>query len=80
MSIYEYKQTKIEELELEKSEYVIARSAILKGAQEYTIKDRSLKRADLKFIQEEIDKINQQLLSLQYNGGSRFRPVIPRDR
>jgi len=67
------------EYQQEKSALITARAAVLSG-QEYTIKDRSLKRADLAEINRRIKELNKSIYALENGGGSTFRPVIPRDR
>ncbi len=59
--------------------YYEAEEAILLN-QEYTIGSRSLKRADLKAVQEEIKNLESQIALLESNGGrNKAGRFIPRD-
>lgn len=59
--------------------YYEAEEAILLN-QEYTIGSRSLKRADLKAVQEEIKNLESQVAFLESGGGkNRVGRFIPRD-
>lgn len=58
--------------------YLKAEAAILKG-QSYTIKDRTLTRANLKHVQEEISRIQSIIDGRERGGGIRSRRVVPRD-
>lgn len=70
MTLAQYQQRLIE--------YRNAESAILKG-QSYTIKDRTLTRASLKHVQDEINRLITTINSLQRGGGVRGRRAVPRD-
>lgn len=56
-------------------EYLKAESAILCG-QAYTIGDRSLTRADLKFVQKQIDDLLTQLQASDSSRGRTKRAVF----
>jgi hypothetical protein len=60
------------------TEYINAEKAILRG-QAYTIKDRSLTRADLRWVQEGRKKLEEELAALAGNGAIKPRRVIFRD-
>jgi len=59
-------------------EYRAAESSILKG-QSYTIKDRTLTRANLRTVQEEINRLVDIIDGLQRGGSMRVRRMVPRD-
>ena len=59
------------------NQYLAAETAILKS-QSYTIKDRTLTRADLKWVQKMIKDLEKQI-SLLTKGGIRTRRAVPRD-
>lgn len=56
----------LEALQAELTEINAAISAVLQGAQEYRIKDRSLKRADLGLLYRERRILQKQIA--EYNG------------
>ena len=63
--------------------YKTAETAIINGAQEYTIGDRTLRRADLKIISEEIRRLVQEIGKVEQQiadgtSGVRVQRVIPR--
>lgn len=60
------------------NEYYKAEKAILRG-QAYTIKDRSLTRADLRWVQSERRKLEQELAVVSDNGSMKVRRVVFRD-
>lgn len=57
--------------------YVAAEKTVLKG-QAYTIRDRTLTRANLRFIQSERRRLEQEIAALTH-GGMRARRILPRD-
>ena len=57
------------------SAYLAAEKAILNGAQEYTIGDRTLRRADLVFIQKERKKLANDIAKLDAGKGIRSQRV-----
>lgn len=59
--------------------YIEAEKAVLQG-QSYTIKDRTLTRANLATITRERKKWQQIVDSLTNGGAIRTRRVVPRDR
>lgn len=61
------------------AEYLAAESAALK-AQEYTIKDRSLTKADLKWIQTERRRLENEISILENGGTIQPKRVVFRDR
>lgn len=56
-------------------QYLIAEEKILSG-QSYTIGDRHLTRADLKYVQQEIDKILTELAAADAGRGRTKRAVF----
>jgi hypothetical protein len=60
------------------AEYRTAETAILKG-QSYTIKDRTLTRANLKNVQYEIRRLISVIDGLERGGTIRCRRGVPRD-
>lgn len=60
-------------------EYRKAELAILKGAQSYTIKDRTYERAHLKTIQQGIKDLEKEIALLE-RGGRKISRVVPRDK
>ena len=58
-------------------EYLAAEAAVLTG-QEYTIADRTLRRADLKTIQDGIRLWDQRCKVLSAKASGRGRAVVPR--
>lgn len=58
--------------------YVAAESAIVGGAQSYSIGNRTLTRADLAAIQREIDLLEKKLVKLGRGGNIRLQRVVPR--
>lgn len=75
----EYITAKINRLETRLSQYINAETAIMNHAQSYSIGDRTLTRANLKNIQETIEKIENELISLGGGGKVRVQRVVPRD-
>lgn len=59
-------------------EYVAAEKAVLLG-QSYTIKDRTLTRADLTSIQRGRSKLESEIQSLDGGGAMKVRRVLFRD-
>lgn len=70
------------EYETTRAQYVLARTAILGGAQAYSISgangSRSLTRGDLKFIQEQIDKLTTDIRTLERGNRIQIQTVVPR--
>jgi len=62
------------ELLAELAQYKAARTAILSGAQSYTISGRSLTRANLSEIQTEIKQLEGRIFKLQ--SGNKISPVL----
>lgn len=61
--------------------YLAAESAILTGAQSYSIGHRQLTRADLSEVQKEIDKLTVDIAQLSRGGNAiRMQRIVPRDR
>lgn len=58
--------------------YTTAEAAVLKS-QSYTIKDRTLTRADLREIRRAIKDLRAEIERLERGGGIRLSRVIPRD-
>ena len=58
--------------------YLAAEVSILKS-QSYTIKDRTLTRADLRYVQAEIRRLQTLVDQMEAGGSARVRRVIPRD-
>lgn len=72
--------TKVEQIAQKKvllAEYLLCESKILLN-QEYTIKDREYKRADLRTVVAERKRLEGEIISLE-RGGMRVRRFIPRD-
>jgi hypothetical protein len=59
--------------------YVAAETAILQGAQSYSIGNRTLSRADLGRIASEIQRLETEILQLDRGGAIRIQRVVPRD-
>lgn len=59
--------------------YKDAEEAILLGAQSYTIKKRTLTRADLDAIARHIKRLETEELKLMRGGNIRVQRVVPRD-
>jgi hypothetical protein len=57
--------------------YLLAEAKILKG-QSYQIKDRTLTRADLRWVQNEIRRLQAEVTRLE-GGGMRVKRGVPRD-
>ena len=74
--ILEAKYTEIVE-RIEK--YKAAETAILEGAQSYSIGNRTLTRADLNAITKQLERLEKQQLKLLNNGMIRLKRVVPRD-
>ncbi len=60
------------------NKYIAAEEAILRG-QEYTIKDRSLTRADLRWVQSERKRLDEELSLATAGGSIRPRKILFRD-
>jgi len=60
--------------------YQAAETAILDGAQSYTINGRSLTRADLKTITEQIEALEARIARLSRSGGAISAPLFPTQR
>ena len=60
--------------------YMAAEVQILKGAQSYSIGNRTLTRADLEAIQKEIRQLNKDIGTLERGGNVRIRRVVFRDQ
>jgi len=58
--------------------YIDAEKKVLLG-QEYTIKDRTLKRADLRYIAEERKKWQTLVDQLESGAGMKVKRGLPRD-
>lgn len=69
---------KIAKIEERLVEYYKAEKAVTTG-QEYSIGNRSLKRADLSEINDMIIKLNSQLSAARRGGKIRMQRVVPRD-
>lgn len=67
------------EYETTRAQYVLARTAILNGGQAYSIGNRSLTKADLRFIQEQIDKLTADIRTLERGNTIMTHRVVPRD-
>lgn len=59
--------------------YVAAETAILQGAQSYSIGNRTLTRGDLSEIARQIEKLESELIKLNRGGAIRIQRVVPRD-
>jgi len=59
--------------------YKLAEEAILNGAQSYTIKNRSLTRADLDAIARNIKRLETEELKLMRKGSMRVQRIVSRD-
>ena len=70
---------KITEVETRLAKYIAAESAILGGAQSYSIGSRSLSRADLDQITKMITKLYAELNALNRGGQITSHRVLPRD-
>lgn len=70
---------RITETETRLSQYIQAERAITSGAQEYSIGNRSLTRADLRFIAKQIIALNTQLNTLNNGNRIRMQRIVPRD-
>jgi hypothetical protein len=68
----------IQDLKNRYSLYLTAEAQILNGAQEYTIGDRTLKRADLGFIAKTLKDISNEIAKAEAGGGIRVKRIIPR--
>ena len=68
----------IAELQARRARYILAEEAVLKG-QAYSIGNRSLTRADLKWIRDGITELTGQINAA--NAGNTFKThrVVPRD-
>lgn len=56
-------------------EYVAAEKAILKGGQEYTIGDRTLTRADLRYVQSQKKKLFNEIAKMEAGKGLRSQRI-----
>jgi len=74
---------RLEELKLRLSQYIACESAILNGAQTYSIAGRSLTRANLSEIAEMIKYLEKEIAAEEAKSRGRGRNkvfgVIPRD-
>lgn len=68
----------IQDLKDRYSKYLAAETQILNGAQEYTIADRTLKRADLGFIAKTLKDLSNEIAKAEAGGGIRVKRVLPR--
>lgn len=59
--------------------YIACETAILRGAQSYTIKDRTYTRGDLATVSRERARLQGIVSSVQNNGSMRVRRILPRD-
>jgi len=59
--------------------YIACEKAILKGAQSYTIKDRTYNRAELTVVSRERARLQGIVNSIVAGGSLRVRKIIPRD-
>lgn len=59
--------------------YLAAETQILKGAQSYSIHNRTLTRADLSEIQKEIKQLNKDIAVIERGGNIRIQRVVFRD-
>ena len=69
----------ITELVTRRAAYTSAEAAILSGAQSYSIGNRSLTRADLRFIAKQIENLSKQIVQLQRGNQITQHRVVPRD-
>jgi len=60
------------------AEYLKAETKILKG-QSYTIKDRTLERADLRWVQAERRRLSEEIEAEEGSRKIRSRRAVPRD-
>ncbi len=58
--------------------YIAAETAILEGAQSYTIGNRTLTRVDLDFVQKEIDRLDKKIIKMERRGAIRTQTILPR--
>lgn len=56
-------------------EYVAAEKAILKAGQEYTIGDRTLTRADIRYVQGEKKKLFNEICKMEAGKGLRSQRI-----
>ena len=68
--------TTVASLQSELLKWEAARDAIL-TAQSYTINGRSLTRANLEFVQSQIDAINARIERLSSGGRGVVSPILP---
>lgn len=59
--------------------YLQAEAAILGGAQSYSIGNRTLSRADLQTIRDEIRKLTMESMKAETGGAIRIQRIVPRD-
>lgn len=59
--------------------YLTAETAILKGAQSYTIGNRTLTRADLEEIRNQVNRLTKHIQQLERGGNIRIQRIMPRD-
>lgn len=62
------------------TKYRAAETAILEGAQSYSIGNRTLTRADLDQISKMIKKLEAEQIALTRNGALRIQRTVPRDQ
>jgi len=70
---------RIEETRTRLAQFIAAESFILQGGQSYSIGNRSLTRADLKFISERITSLYSEIAVLTRGGTIPMHRVVPRD-
>lgn len=66
------------DLEARYAEYYKAEITILNGGQEYTIKDRTLERGDLKFIATELTRLANEIAMVKAGNQVRVKKVVVR--
>ncbi len=70
---------KLEQTQERLALYLQAERAILAGAQSYSIGNRTLTRADLRVIRDQIQRLNSDCMQLARGAGIRVQRVVPRD-
>jgi hypothetical protein len=78
MSTYNNNAERITEMKARYGRYLAAETAILNGAQEYTIGDRTLKRGDLKLIAEQMSELANEIAKAEAGGTIRVKRVVMR--